>query len=118
MFLDGAEVRRGRVRDVTAGSLTLWERHGTATIPRARIARVATRVENGTTKSPRVAKAAAGSAIVSAVLGLLIASVGENGTTKGDGVTVFAVGTIAGIALASALPAAPKYEERLVYIRQ
>jgi hypothetical protein len=117
VVLDGDEVHRGRVREVTANTLTLWERRGADAIPRPRIGRISQRFDRGATQAPRIVRTTIVAAAISALLGAVVGAMGENGLTKDDGVVIFAVGTIAGAAYAASRPPAAKYEERLIYIR-
>lgn len=115
--LDDETVRHGRVSEVTATTLTLWERHGADAIPRGSIARVAQRIDRGTARGPGFLRSTLVAAAISGVLGAVVAAMGENGLTTDDGVGVFAIGTIAGAAYGASRAPARKYEDRLIYIR-
>ena len=76
--LDDETVRHGRVREVTATTLTLWERHGADAIPRGSIARVAQRIDRGTARGPDFLRSTLVAAAISGVLGAVVAAMGEN----------------------------------------
>jgi hypothetical protein len=117
VFLDDDTVNHGRLEHVDATALTIWERNGAATIPRPRVARVATRTPKAASRAHSFLKATLGSAAIAGLAGAVVAVMGENGSTKDDGVAVFIVGTMAGAAWGAAGPPGQTYEERLVYIR-
>jgi hypothetical protein len=115
--VDGGSTRYGRVHDITANTLTVWERHGADAIARNRIERVAVRLPGRATHAPGFLKTTITAAVISGILGAVVAATGENGATQGTGVAVFAIGTLAGAAIGASRAPTRQYEERLVYIR-
>jgi hypothetical protein len=115
--LDGEEVRRGRIREVTSSTMTLWERHGPQVIPRARIAHVAERIASAPSRGRTFMRTTMAAAAIAGLFGAVVAAMGENGSTRDDGVEAFVIGTLAGAAYGAARQPTQRYDERLVYIR-
>lgn len=111
------DVRYGRVQEVTDQSLTLWERGGADRLLRPNVERLALRISKGRSRVPRAIKTALGSAVVSGLVGLLVASMGENHLTEDDGLRVFVIGTMAGTMLGASQAPQEQFEDRVVYIR-
>jgi len=111
------EVRYGRVRDVTDSTLTIWERHGAAVIPRDRIARLAIRTATGTSRAPNVIKWSLVGAAITGVLAGMAGAIEENpGDDAGKWLLVFG-GVAAGAAIGSQQAPAERVREQVVYIR-
>ena len=117
IVIDGGEVRHGRLRETTSDTLTLWERHGAAIIPRARIARVAVRTSTGATKTPNVIRGAIVGAIITGALAWFASSIEEGESPNSGSWGMFFLGTAGGAAIGSAQPPAEQFREQLIYIR-
>jgi uncharacterized membrane protein (DUF441 family) len=116
-YLGERDVRYGRVQQATDQALTLWERSGMDVMPRARIERVALRISTGKTRRSNILKMSVASAVLSGLVGLLIAGIGENGATQDAGSRVFIIGTMLGTMAGVARAPSDRFDERLVYIR-
>jgi len=112
------EVRYGRVRDVTDSTLTIWERHGEAVIPRDRIARLAVRTATGTSRAPNVIKWSLVGAAIIGVLASIAGAVEENPRDDGGKWLAFFGAAAAGAAIGSQQTPVERFREQVVYIRQ
>ena len=115
--LEDEEVHYGRVHDVSAEALTLWERKGAAVIPRARIERLATRQLVGTSKWPRVLGGALIGLAIAAVPACFAFAIDENGSARGSEFLMLFLGPALGAALGSQAPPVERYREQVIYIR-
>jgi hypothetical protein len=115
--LDNGEVRNGRVREVSAQALTLWERKGAAVIPRAGIERLATRRAIGTTKWPNVVAGALIGLAITAIPAYIAFGIDENGSSSGREFALLFLGPAIGAALGSQAAPSERFREQIIYIR-
>ena len=117
VLLQDRVVHYGRLHDVSAESLTLWERKGAAVIPRAPVERLATRQLVGTTKWPRVLGGALIGLAISAVPAYLASALDENGSASGAEFVLLFLGPALGAALGSQAAPTERFREQVIYIR-
>ena len=114
--LDNDEVHYGRVSDVTADTLTIWERRGADAIPRPKISRLAVRMSTGTSRAPNVVKWSLVGAAITGGLAYLAYAMEENPRPGGQWLLV-AGGVAAGAAIGSQVTPVERFHEQVIYIR-
>ena len=115
--LDDDEVRYGRLTEVDADALTIWERHGATRLARARVARVAVRTPTGTSHAPHVIQGALIGAVITGALAWLASAVEENPHDDGGKWALVATGTAAGAGLGGLRAPVERYRDQVIYIR-